>query len=74
MKKNWIEKPTAKQAIILISIGLIGDTLLLCSMTNFFTESAFQKQNITLWFLFFASISTVLHIGINYFKTKIGKN
>ncbi len=67
-KRNWFEKPTKKEVILISSIGVFGVTGFLLTMTNFFTESPFQGKYWIFWFLIFSSTLTTFSICRNYFK------
>jgi hypothetical protein len=71
INKNWVENPTKKQAMTYGIIGILGMIMLLLSMTNFLTESPFQRKYITLFMLFISSAFTTTSIIRNYLKNKI---
>jgi len=71
INKNWVENPTKKQAMTYGIIGILGMIMLLLSMTNFLTESPFQRKYITLFMLFISSALTTTSIIRNYLKNKI---
>lgn len=74
LNKNWIEHPTKKQAMTYGIIGILGMIMLLLSMTNFLTESPFQKKYITLFMLFISVTFTTTRIIRNYLKHKISSS
>ena len=71
INKNWVQNPTKKQAMTYGIIGILGMIMLLLSMTNFLTESPFQRKYITLFMLFISSAFTTTSIIRNYLKNKI---
>ena len=71
INKNWVQNPTKKQAMTYGIIGILGMIMLLLTMTNFLTESPFQRKYITLFILFISSAFTTTSIIRNYLKNKI---
>lgn len=70
MEKNWIEKPTKKQTIVFGSIGIVGVIFSILSMTNFLTESPFNKKYFVFFILFILTAVNTTKIISNYLKQK----
>jgi len=70
MKKNWIENPTKKQTIVFGSIGIVGVIFSILSMTNFLTESPFNKKYFVFFILFILTAVNTTKIISNYLKQK----
>lgn len=69
-KRNWVKNPT-KREVILVSIAWFAAAfLIILSVTNFFTESIFNKKYAMLYFLLIASIITVIKVFSNYFRNQ----
>jgi hypothetical protein len=60
------KKVSQIQLIVLIIACIIGNTMLILSMTNFLTESFFKGTYLVLYILIFGSIFTAYEVAINY--------
>jgi uncharacterized membrane-anchored protein len=71
---NWINNPS-KGIVLLISIlWLISAFLLVFAVTDFFTESFFQRKFLTIYMLLATSAFTTVIIHIKYWSSKERKN
>jgi hypothetical protein len=66
MKKTFYSNPTKRQLILVISLTLIGNTLLILSSTNLFKEPFFQSKYLMIYFLMMGSIVATLKLVSNY--------
>ncbi|MBC7654104.1 MAG: hypothetical protein H7098_06450 [Oligoflexus sp.] len=67
MKKHF----SKKQVVAIIAICIIGNIMLLLSMTDFFTASFFKGKYLLLYFLIASSIFTAYKVVINY-RRRVG--
>ena len=66
--RNWFETPTKKQTIIFGLTGIVGIILLILSMTNYLTESPFQRKYVSFVLLLVPCVLTTTAIINNYIK------
>ena len=69
-KVNWVQNPTKKIVTLYIIFTSIGSLLMLLSITDFFTETPFQKRNITMFMLLMSAIWVCINIVGNYNRNK----
>ncbi|MDQ2721541.1 MAG: hypothetical protein M3Z26_17525 [Bacteroidota bacterium] len=67
-KSNWVKNPNKKQVVVLSLIWLACLIPMLLAMTNFFTESPFQRKNLSLVFLIFLATFQVFNVYRNYLR------
>jgi len=69
MKQNtFLNQPTTKQLILVLSAWFIGSVLLVLSATDLFTESFFQKDYFILYFLIAGATYTAFKVTTSYIK------
>ena len=69
-KKNWIKNPSKKQIVLISTLWIVGIFLLTISMTDFFSESIFQKKYVMVYFLIIGATLTTFTSHFNYWKSK----
>ena len=69
-KANWVQNPTKKIVTLYIVLTSIGSLLMLLSITDFFTETPFQKRNITMFMLLMSGVWGCINIVGNYNRNK----
>lgn len=69
-KKNWLTHPTKQNLLIIMAVWFVGNTLLILSATNFFTNSFFDTEYVMSYFMIILTTWTTFKIILNYFKTK----
>lgn len=72
-KNSLLDNPSKKQASIVFFIWFTGIVLSIIGATNFFTESLFNKENLSLVIINIGSTITMMPVCINYLKNRIGK-
>jgi len=70
MEKNWFENPTKKQTIIFSAIMFVGIVFSILSITNFLSESPFNKKYLPSFFLIISTTIAATQIISNYLKRK----
>jgi hypothetical protein len=66
---NYIKQPTKKFLIIFLVLWIISNFLLISSITNFFTESFFNRRYTLTYFLMIWSSISAIKLILNYKKT-----
>ncbi len=69
-KSQWTKNPTKKQVVLVFFAWIGAIVLLTLSMTNFFVESPFKRQNMVLLFLILMCGFTTITVIKNYYKNK----
>ena len=72
-KKSWLKNPSKKQVVYILAVWIIGITLIILSITDFFTESLFQKEYIVMYALIIGSTFTTFTAFNNYKKNQKGR-
>jgi undecaprenyl pyrophosphate phosphatase UppP len=72
-KKSWLKNPSKKQVVYILAVWIIGITLIILSITDFFTESLFQKEYIVMYALIIGSTFTTFTAFNNYKKNQNGR-
>lgn len=67
-KSSWVQNPTKKNVTLYIIFSFIGSLLIILSMTDFFTETPFQKRNTPMIMLLISCIWGCTNIIRNYTK------
>jgi undecaprenyl pyrophosphate phosphatase UppP len=72
-KKSWLKNPSKKQVVYILAVWIIGITLIILSITDFFTESLFQKEYIVMYALIIGVTFTTFTAFNNYKKNQKGR-
>jgi hypothetical protein len=67
-KSSWVQNPTKKNVTFYTIFTFIGSLFILLSITDFFTETPFQKRNTTMFMLLLSGIWGCINIISNYNK------
>lgn len=70
IRHNYIKHPTKKFLIIFLVLWIISNFLLISSITNFFTESFFNRRYTLMYFLMIWPSISVIKLILNYKKNK----
>lgn len=70
-KTDWINNPTRKQLILFTVLWILGNTLLILSISDLFTESVFQRKYIMIYLLIFGSTLATFNLYRNFLKHKM---
>ena len=69
-KTNWTNNPTKKQLILITTAWILGNMLLILSITDLFTESFFQRNYIMMYLLMIGSTLATFNLYRNFLKHK----
>jgi len=69
-KSNWLKNPSLSVFLTCTIIWLVGTIFSVLAITNFFTQSPFQKSSFMQWLIVISSSVVVIIIAKNYFKSK----
>jgi predicted neutral ceramidase superfamily lipid hydrolase len=68
------KKVSKIQLTVIIIVCIIGNAMLILSMTNFLTESFFKGKYLLLYVLILGSIFTAYKVTVNYLNASQSKN
>ena len=68
-RDNWPKNPSRNQVLFISALWVIGNLLIILSMTDLFSESIFQRRYFLLYLLILVSTLATLKIIISYFKS-----
>ena len=69
-KRNWVTHPTKRNLLIMVTIWLVGNGLLILSLTDLFTESFLNRRNIVIYIMMIISTRSTFSLVLNYFRTR----
>jgi len=69
-KDNFYRNPSKNTLLLFTFLWLLGNALLLLSITNLFTESFFHYANVMIYVLMVGSTITIIKLYTNYRKNK----
>ena len=69
-KRNWVTHPTKRNLLIIVTAWFVGNSLLILSTTDLFTESFFNKKYVMIYAMMIMSTWTTFKVTLNYFKTR----
>ncbi|WP_228451020.1 hypothetical protein, partial [Marnyiella aurantia] len=69
-KRNWVTHPTKRNLLIIVTMWFVGNSLLILSTTDLFTESFFNKKYIIIYAMMIMSTWTTFKVIRNYSKTR----
>lgn len=70
-KENYFQNPTKKTLIIFVLFSMVGLLLCFLAMSDFFTETVFQKQYLMMWALIAMNILMLVKLFRNFHKNKV---
>jgi len=69
-KRNWVTHPTRRYLVISLTVWFVGIVFLVITMTDFFTQSFFNKKHFVFYAMIIMSTWTTIKVTLNYIKTK----
>lgn len=65
---NNFKYPTKKYLLIFLVLWIISTLLIICSITNFFTENFFNRRYTLMYYLMILSSISTIKLILNYKK------